>query len=269
MANGQTVQSKTVTADDGWKWDFTGLAEYSGGEKIKYTVEEAGVENGRITINGAEYTVTVDGYTITNTHTPEKINVTVTKTWSDYNNQYNTRPQSITVQLYADDKVSGDPVTITAAEDGTWTYTWSELDRYAGGKEITYTVDELEVPNIYTRNIGTPVRLEDGSVTVAITNTYTRSESPSRPPKPPVEEPEEPIDDPDTPLAPGTIDEPEEPIDDPDTPLAPYEEETEIDDEATPLTPFTGDDRHTDVWAFVSLLSLAGIVLLGRKRREE
>ena len=90
-----------------------------------------------------------------------------------------------------------------------------------------------------------------------------------RPNPDPTDEPEEPIDDPDTPLAPGTIDEPEEPIDDPDTPLAPYEEETEIDEEPTPLSPFTGDDRHTAVWGFVSLLSLAGIVLLGRKRREE
>jgi hypothetical protein len=86
----------------------------------------------------------------------------------------------------------------------------------------------------------------------------------------PTDDPEEPIDDPDTPLAPGTIDDEDEPIDDGDTPLAPAEEEdTEIDEEATPLTPFTGDERHTAVWGFVSLLSLAGIVVVARKRREE
>ena len=97
----------------------------------------------------------------------------------------------------------------------------------------------------------------------------------TRPPKEPdpvdpTDDPGEPIDDPDTPLAPGTIDDETE-INDGDTPLAPgtIDEEAEIDDEATPLTPFTGDDRHTDVWAFLSVLSLAGIVLLGRKRREE
>ena len=66
--------------------------------------------------------------------------------------------------------------------------------------------------------------------------------------------PDETIDDGDTPLAPGTIDE--------DT------DET-IDDEATPLTPLTGDDRHTAAWGFLNLLSLAGIVVLGKRRKEE
>ena len=81
-----------------------------------------------------------------------------------------------------------------------------------------------------------------------------------------MEEPDEPIDDPETPLAP--IEEDTE-IDDGDTPLAPYEEDTEISDEETPLSPYTGDDRHPAVWGFVSLLSLAGIVVVARKRREE
>ena len=250
LANGQTVQSKTVTAEDGWAWNFTELPEYSNGTKITYTVKEGAVEG---------YTPEVNGYSITNTHEVEKINVTVTKTWSDYNNQYNTRPQSITVQLYADDKVSGDPVTITAenaGEDGKWTYTYTGLDKYEAGKEIVYTVKEEAVSG-YTTTING----------LDITNSYVRN-TPSRPPKPPVEEPDEPIEDPDTPLAP--IEEDPE-IDDPETPLAPYEEEPdeEISEEPTPLSPYTGDDRHTAVWGFVSLLSLAGIVVVARKRREE
>ena len=257
LANGQTVQSKPVTAEDGWAWNFTGLPKYSNGKEITYTVEEDAVEG---------YTPEVNGYSITNTHEVEKIDVTVTKTWSDYDNQYKTRPQSITVQLYANGKACGDPVTITAdnaGQGGKWTYTYIGLDKYEAGEEIAYTVKEEAVSGYTTTYNG-----------LDITNSYVRS-NPSRPPKDPdptpdpVVDPDEPIDDPDTPLTPGTIDEPEEPIDDPDTPLAPYEEETEIDDEATPLTPFTGDDRHTDVWAFLSLLSLAGIVVVARKRREE
>ena len=101
-------------------------------------------------------------------------------------------------------------------------------------------------------------------------NTPTPKDPDPTPNPDPTDDPEEPIDDPDTPLAPGTIDDEDEPIDDGDTPLAPAEEEdTEIDEEATPLTPFTGDERHTAVWGFVSLLSLAGIVVVARKRREE
>jgi hypothetical protein len=84
----------------------------------------------------------------------------------------------------------------------------------------------------------------------------------------PEEPPEDPteIEDPDTPLAPAE-EEPTE-IEDPDTPLAPAEEE-EIVEEETPLSPFTGDTRHTAVWGAVSVLSLLGIALVARKRREE
>ena len=79
---------------------------------------------------------------------------------------------------------------------------------------------------------------------------------------------DEPIDDPDTPLAPPTDDETD--IDDPDTPLAPgtIDEDTEIDDEETPLSPFTGDNRHTGLWAGISIASLAGIALLSKRRRK-
>ena len=252
LANGATVQSKTVTAEDGWTWNFTELPEYSNGKKITYTVEEGAVEG---------YTPEVNGYSITNTHEVEKIDVTVTKTWSDYDNQYNTRPQSITVQLYANDKVCGDPVTITvenAGEDGKWTYTYTGLDKYEAGKEIVYTVKEEAVSG-YTTTING----------LDITNSYVRN-TPSRPPKPPVEEPDEPIEDPDTPLAPIEED-PDEEIPEDDTPFAPYEEEPdeEIAEEPTPFSPYTGDDRHTAVWGFVSLMSLAGIVVVARKRREE
>ena len=106
-------------------------------------------------------------------------------------------------------------------------------------------------------------------------DTPTTPDNPPRPrPNPdpdpipgPTEEDTE-IDDGDTPLAPAEEEDTE--IDDGDTPLAPAEEEdTEIDEEATPLSPFTGDERHTAVWGFVSLLSLAGIVVVARKRREE
>ena len=97
--------------------------------------------------------------------------------------------------------------------------------------------------------------------------TKIKKDKDDKEPTPPVDEPEEPIEEPDTPLAP--YEEPDEPIEEPDTPLAPAEEDTTIDEEPTPLSPFTGDDRHTAVWGLVSLLSLAGIAVVARKRKEE
>ena len=245
LADGTPVQSKTVTAEDGWAWNFTGLPEYNSGTKITYKVEEAAVEG---------YEAAVDGYNITNTHAVEKIDVTVTKIWSDYDNGYGTRPQSITVQLYANGEVCGDPVTITAeeaGEDGNWTYTYTGLDKYSDGEEIVYTVTEDTVAR-YTTTI-------EGLV---ITNSYVRSK-PEKDPKPPVENPDPP--------EPPIEEEPDEPVTEPDEPFAGYEEEPdeEIGEEPMPFSPYTGDDRHTAVWGLVSLLSLAGIVVVARKRREE
>ena len=244
LANGKPVQSKTVTAEDGWAWSFTGLDEYSNGTKITYTIDESATEG---------YEAVVDGYNITNTHTPATTDVTVTKIWDD-NNRIASRPQSITVQLYADGEKYGDPVTITAeseGEDGKWTYTYTGLDKYKDGKEIVYTVTEEIIPR-YNATI-------EG---LTITNHYV----PSRRDRDPDPDPDnDPTPDPDP------VEEPDEEIPEDDTPLSPYEEEPDepIDEEPTPFSPYTGDDRHTAVWGFVSLLSLAGIVVVARKRKEE
>ncbi|WP_309302454.1 Cna B-type domain-containing protein, partial [Streptococcus zalophi] len=108
-----TGQTKTVTAADNWTYDFTDLPEFKDGQKIVYSVTENKVDN---------YTVAIDGYNITNSYKPGKTSVTVVKAWDDANNQDGIRPDSIKVQLYANDKKAGDEVTLTAADN--WTYTW-------------------------------------------------------------------------------------------------------------------------------------------------
>ncbi|NKC68572.1 Cna B-type domain-containing protein, partial [Vagococcus fluvialis] len=95
-----------------------------------------------------------------------KTSVTVTKAWNDSENQDGIRPTSIQVQLYADGKAKGDPVTLTKAN--TWTHTWQELDEKASGKEIVYTVKEVgNVPgytvSVNGQNVGN----------IIITNSHT------------------------------------------------------------------------------------------------
>ncbi|WEV58174.1 Cna B-type domain-containing protein [Ligilactobacillus acidipiscis] len=63
LANGKEVDSQTVSADNDWKYSFKDLAKNENGKAIKYTVKEDAVKG---------YTAKVDGYNITNTHTPEK-----------------------------------------------------------------------------------------------------------------------------------------------------------------------------------------------------
>lgn len=159
LANGKVVQSKTVTASDNWKYSFTNLPEFENGKKISYTVTEDAV---------AGYTSTIDGYNVTNNHTPATVKVSGTKTWKDNNNQDGIRPSSITVNLLANgQQVASKKVS---ASDN-WQYSFDNLAAYANGKKITYTVTEDAVAG-YTSTV-------DG---YNITNTH----NPTTPKKPQV-----------------------------------------------------------------------------------
>ncbi len=138
LANGTEVATKDVTAADNWAYNFTDLPKYANGEEIVYTVTEDTV---------ADYTTAINGTTITNSYTPGKTSITVTKAWADNDNQDGIRPDSIKVQLYAGEDAQGEEVTLSA--DNNWTYTWSELDAKKDGQDIVYTVRETEVPAGY------------------------------------------------------------------------------------------------------------------------
>ncbi len=150
FADGTEVTSKIVTANDNWSWSFTGLDKYNSGTEIVYTISEDTV---------ADYTTVVDGYNIANTHTPEKISISGSKTWDDADNQDGKRPESIIVRLFAD----GTEVTskeVTANDNWSWSFT--DLDKYNSGTEIVYTISEDTVADYTT--------VVDG---YNITNTHT------------------------------------------------------------------------------------------------
>ena len=125
-------ETKTVTASDGWQWSWKDLPEYEGGKKITYSITEDAV---------AEYTTKVDGYNVTNSYTPGKTSVTVTKSWDDANNQDGKRPDTIKVQLYGDGVKVGGEVELKKATG--WTHTWNDLPEKKAGKTIKYTVKEV------------------------------------------------------------------------------------------------------------------------------
>lgn len=140
LANGKVVQSKTVKASDNWKYSFTNLPEFENGQKITYTVTEDAV---------AGYTSTVNGYNVTNNHTPATVKVSGTKTWNDNNNQDGIRPSSITVNLLANGQQVASK-TVSASDN--WQYSFDNLAAYANGQKITYTVTENAVAG-YTSTI--------------------------------------------------------------------------------------------------------------------
>ena len=161
LANGKVVQSKTVTASDNWKYSFTNLPEFENGKKISYTVTEDAV---------AGYTSTVDGYNVTNNHTPATVKVSGTKTWNDNNNQDGIRPSSITVNLLANgQQVASKKVS---ASDN-WQYSFDNLAAYANGQKITYTVTEDAVAGYTSTVDGYNVTNNHTPATVKVSGTKT------------------------------------------------------------------------------------------------
>jgi len=183
LADGTAVSGKQVTLNqaNSWKYTWTGLDKYrDGGTEIEYTVKE--VETDVITGTDGPgtyaYAVTGDatsGYTVTNTHTPEKVSVPVKKVWEDANNQDGIRPDGVAVNLLADGTaVSGKQVTLNQAN--SWKYTWTGLDKYKDGKEIKYTVKEVETDVITgTDGVGTYAYAVTGDAASGyiVTNTHT------------------------------------------------------------------------------------------------
>lgn len=164
LADGKKVDSKEVqaAADGTWTVEFTKLAKYKAGKEIKYTVTEEAV---------AEYESTITDFTITNKYAPKEIDYKVTKVWNDANNQDGKRPESVTVQLYkkvgdaVPVAVEGKKLTLTAKEktdDNTWVASFTNLPQYEAGKEITYSIKEVDVPAGYEASV-------TGQV---VTNTY-------------------------------------------------------------------------------------------------
>lgn len=168
-ASGRTVE---LSENNNWKYTWNNLSKQKAGEDIVYTVDEVEIPDGYIK------TVTSKGtaFTITNTHTPETTAVKVTKIWKDSNDKYQKRPNSIEVQLYKSvagkiDAV-GDPVELS--ENNGWKYTWSNLAKQEKGVTIIYSVDEVEVPEGYSKTV---VRENDGKV-VSFVITNSRPDTP-------------------------------------------------------------------------------------------
>ncbi|SEA25549.1 hypothetical protein SAMN02745687_02291, partial [Lachnospiraceae bacterium NK3A20] len=155
LANGTKVDSKVVTASDDWKWTFEDLPKYEKGKEITYTITEDAVEG---------YTPEIKDYDVTNTHTPGKTSVAVTKAWSDSNDQDGRRPDSVTVHLLADGEDTGKSVILNEANN--WSDSFTDLAEKKAGAAIAYTVTEDKVAGYDVTITG------DAKTGFTVTNTH-------------------------------------------------------------------------------------------------
>ena len=154
LADGQKVNTQTVGEAEGWSYNFTGLPVYKDGQRITYTVTEEAVPG---------YSTNLNGYNITNSYTPEKTEITASKTWNDSDNQDGKRPTKISIRLM---KTVGGVKTEVASKEVTaadqWQTKFENLPVYENGQKIDYSIEEDDVAG-YTKEI------KDFTVT----NSYT------------------------------------------------------------------------------------------------
>ena len=161
-----------LSENNNWTYTWESLPKMDDGKLISYTVDEIEIPD------GYSKSVTKDGtkFIIKNIHKPGTTLVKVTKVWADNNDKYQTRPKTIEVQLYKSvagkiDAV-GDPVELS--ENNGWKYTWSNLAKQEKGVTIIYSVDEVEVPEGYSKTV---VRENDDKV-VSFVITNSRPDTP-------------------------------------------------------------------------------------------
>lgn len=159
-ANGQEAARKE-NVHDGETVSFMNLEQYDeNGQTIIYTVgEECDTAYQQVAIDKTAEAGPTTMYTIVNTVTDETdVTVSGTKIWKD-GDDTESRPESITVELYADgNKI--DTADVTAADN--WQYSFTGLQRYNFTREgeritdvheIVYTVEEVSEFDGYASSV--------------------------------------------------------------------------------------------------------------------
>lgn len=180
---------KDVGADDTWTVVWEGLPRFTTeDEQITYSIVE--LNSSDLPVNEGEgldnnytvsnYNAVGDGYmTVTNTHTPATVAITIDKVWDDSNNQDGLRPEKIEGILYTRSGDSYTPVRTWSIENNTMesahTTTISGLPKNEGGQVITYYVSEHAVTR-YNTSAGSqetgPYFAVGDDNTITLTNTH-------------------------------------------------------------------------------------------------
>ena len=154
LADGEAAAWAELSDENHWSYTFEDLAKYHSGRIIEYTLSELEVSGYTTELSGSAAT----GFTLTNTHKPETIDIPVEKIWDDAGNQDGLRPGSVHIALLAN---GAEIASHDLTEADGWTWSFRDLAKYRDGEAIIYTITEDAVAG-YTPTI-------DGFV---ITNTH-------------------------------------------------------------------------------------------------
>ncbi|MEG1057593.1 MAG: Cna B-type domain-containing protein [Carnobacterium sp.] len=147
QVNSNDFVTQETNSNKNWEYTFShlhGTEEIEGVEQgIQYFLKEE-----LSTDYKYRYESQVIGRDIVNTAIEmEKMSLIVNKEWDDKGYE-SIRPETITIQLLANNKLQGNPVTIGVNEKWTWEFTDLAI-RDELGNDISYSIKEIDVAKHY------------------------------------------------------------------------------------------------------------------------
>ena len=162
----EVIESVELKEDNSWMYTWIQLQKYENGTAINYTVTEDPVAN-----YSTQITKATDGtftYTVTNSRSVEKTEVSVQVVWDYKNNEMGFRPESVTVKLLVNG-VEDDTKTATLNLASEWKYTWTELNKFANRQEIEYTISQDQVNGYMNPTIA---KVSESDFSYTVTNKF-------------------------------------------------------------------------------------------------
>ena len=126
---------------DSYLTEYKNLAKTQSASVVLYLLEP--------TMNsGYQNLLVVRRYDIGDPPKPKVMDIKVTKKWEDNNNSAGKRPNSININLYANEELYTTATMTGDMKANEWSYTFTEIPETINKKEIQYYVEE-EVPDGY------------------------------------------------------------------------------------------------------------------------
>lgn len=142
-ADGENVgDAITVNAGSNWTKTWEDLPEKKAGKALTYTVEVSDIPT-----EEDQYTVTTSGdaasgFVFKASHVSTSVEIPVSVTWDDAENQDGTRIEAVEAELYANGEATGNKVTLNA--ENNWTAKFASVDVKKDGTRIKYEVKGTE-----------------------------------------------------------------------------------------------------------------------------
>ena len=137
------IKETILSEENNWEHTFEDLDVYKNGEIIQYEISEPSCSPYTTSIGQYENTTDDINVEITNSYSPEYVNIPFTKRWVDDSNKNNTRPESITIRLLA----NGVEIKNMTIEANEWTHTTEGpggMPTIVEGKELVCSAESQQ-----------------------------------------------------------------------------------------------------------------------------